>query len=257
MILLLGGTTEATAIAHALADDGREVLLSTATSLPVCGGLCPGIRLRQGELDANGLVNLIRAQRVGLLVDATHPYAEAVSANGLLACRRTGTAYVAYDRPGAVADGPDADWAADHVRAAAVACSFGRPVLLTIGVRNLAAYVAAARLHRVEVLARVLDHPTSIEACRRAGLDRQEIVPAKGPFTVAENAALIRRHHIGVLVTKDSGEAGGVGSKVAAARDCGCRVVVVQRPPRPQPAYQSVAEVIEAVRSLVASDPDA
>ncbi len=255
MILLLGGTTEAMQIARALAEEGFEVLLSTATTIPPRGGFCPGIRLRAGELDASGLAGLISGQGIRLVVDATHPYAKAASDNAWAACQRTGTPCAAFDRPGIVADEPGIHWACDHDRAAAVACSFGRPVLLTIGIRNLAPYVAASRLNGTRLVARVLDRPSSIGACSGAGLDPEDIVRGNGPFSVKENASLIARYDIGVLVTKDSGDAGGVRAKIDAARDAGCRVVVVKRPPRPQAGFQSISALMEAVRFCLACQP--
>jgi precorrin-6A/cobalt-precorrin-6A reductase len=253
MILLLGGTTEAAFIARALAEEGFEVLLSTVTGIPPRGGLGAGIRRQIGELDAQEIEDLIRTQGIRTLVDATHPYAAAISANAWTACQRTGTPYVAFDRPSTVVDGPGIHWAVDHNDAATLAFSFGRPVLLTIGARNLAPYVATARLHGIELVARVLDHPSSIEACSRVGLDLEEIVCGKGPFSVMENTSLIARHHIGVLVTKDSGKAGGVGAKIAAARDSGCRIVVVKRPPRPKAGHSSIPALMKAVRFSLSS----
>jgi precorrin-6A/cobalt-precorrin-6A reductase len=68
-----------------------------------------------------------------------------------------------------------------------------------------------------------------------------------------ENTSLIARHHIGVLVTKDSGKAGGVGAKIAAARDSGCQIVVVKRPPRPKAGHSSIPALMKAVRFSLSS----
>lgn len=255
MILLLGGTTEATSIARALVEAGFEVLLSTSTSISPRG--LGGIRIRQrtGELDSQGLADLIQTLGIRIVVDATHPYASAISANAWTACQRTGTAYVAFDRPCAVSDAPDIHWASDHNHAATLACSFGQPVLLTIGVRNMAPYVASARLQGIILVARILDHPSSIEVCKRMGLDAKQLVCANGPFSVTDNALLIARHRIGTLVTKDSGDAGGVRNKIAAARNSGCRIVVVRRPPPPQAGHSSIFALLEAVRRCLPSRP--
>lgn len=248
MILLLGGTTEAGVIAKALAEEGFHVLLSTATSIPPRCGFHPGIKWRTGELDAPGIEKLIREQKIQAVVDATHPYAASISSNARAPCRRTGIPYMAFERPGAVEDAPDIYRAADHTRAATLACSFGRPVLLTVGVRNLAPYVKEVRRSGLRLVVRVLDHPSSMEACRRAGLDTEEVVPANGPFSVQENSLIITRYDIGVVVTKDSGEAGGIPAKIEAARNCGCKIVVVDRPPRPETGYSSIHSLMKSVR---------
>jgi precorrin-6A/cobalt-precorrin-6A reductase len=249
MILLLGGTTEATFIARALADEGFAVLLSTLTTIAPRGELPAGIRRRSGKLDAPELIELIRTQNISAVVDATHPYATGISANAWAACRQTGIPYMAYERPGTVMDAPGIHRASDHDQAASLACSLGRHLLLTIGVRNLLPYVTAARKHGICLVARVLDHSASVEACRRSGLTSEEIFRADGPFSVTENTALITRYHVDVLVTKDSGDAGGVDTKIIAARNCGCRIVIVERPPRPRAGFVSIAALMEAVRT--------
>jgi precorrin-6A/cobalt-precorrin-6A reductase len=251
VILLLGGTAEAGLIAKALSEEGREVLLSTATTIPPRCGLYPGMKWRKGELDAGGLENLIREWKIDAVIDATHPYAASISTNAQAACRRAEVPYLAFERPEKVEDAPDIYRASDHHTAAGLAFSFGLPVLLTIGVRNLPPYVAAARGCGTRLVARVLDHPASMEACLRAGLAMEEVLCANGPFSVPENSRVITSHDIGVVVTKDSGQAGGVNAKIQAARNYGCQIVVVDRPPRPEGGYSSIPCLIEALRSCL------
>lgn len=243
MILLLGGTSETVAIAQTLVKQGWEVLLSTATTMPLRGQLPEGVRVRSGMLDEQGMVRLLREEKITAVVDATHPYAEKVSKNAWKACQILGIRYVAYERPLAV-DSP-VHAVPTHQAAAELAFSFGKPVLLTTGVRNLAPYVAEARKRGIAMRARVLNHPDSVSACHEAGLSDSEILCADGPFTVEENIKHLES--FGVLVTKDSGEAGGVDTKLEAARQCGCEVVVVERPSRPVPGYASIESLVQAV----------
>jgi len=243
MILLLGGTSETVAIAEALVAKGHAMLVSTATTMPLRGQLPEGVRTRNGMLDEQGIENLIRNEKITAVVDATHPYAEAVSQNAYMACQAVGVPYLAYERPGHGMEG--VQWAATHAQAAELACSFNKSVFLTIGVRNLAPYVAAARQRGLALRARVLNHPDSLVACHEAGLSDSEILCADGPFTVEENIRHLRG--FGVLVTKESGEAGGVDTKVEAARQCGCEVVVIERPKRPMPGYTSVEALVQAI----------
>ncbi len=254
MILLLGGTTEAASIARAIAEAGFEVLLSTATSIPPRKGLCHGVQQIIGGLDGDGLVDLIRGYGIRIVVDATHPYAATISANAFAACEQTGIPYVAYERPGITTDATGIHWASDHDHAATLTCSLGRHILLTTGIRNLAPYVAAAGIHDIKLVVRVLDQPASFDACRRLGLNSDEIVCANGPFSVEDNIDLIIRYHIDLLVTKNSGEEGGVPTKIIAAKNTGCRVVVIKRPPRPQKGHQSVSAIMDAIRLCVGSD---
>jgi len=243
MILLLGGTSETVAIAEALVAKGHAVLVSTATTMPLRGQLPEGVYTRNGMLDEQGLVRLLREEKIMAVVDATHPYAEAVSQNAYKACQTVGIPYLAYERPGHRMEG--VQWVATHSQAAELAFSFGKPVFLTIGVRNLAPYIAEASRQGIAIRARVLNHSGSLAICQEAGLSDSEILCADGPFTVEENIRHLKGY--GVLVTKESGEAGGVDAKVEAARLSGCEVVVIERPKRPMPGYTSVEALVQAL----------
>jgi precorrin-6A/cobalt-precorrin-6A reductase len=164
------------------------------------------------------------------VVDATHPYACAITRNAQLAAARAGVPYLRYLRPPALAAMSGVVSVGDHEEAARRAFLSGRPVLLTIGTRHLAPYLREARKTLTPVIARVLPAPDSLRACERAGLPPGNVVSGRGPFSVEETVEVIRRFGIGVLVTKDGGEAGGVPQKLEAARREGCEVVVVARP---------------------------
>ena len=258
--MLLGGTSDAIPIARALLEAGFRVLLSSATSIPLRGVFPEGVQHRVGGLDSLGFFQIIGGEKIEWVVDATHPYAAEVSANAWKACQQAKIPYLAFDRPSdisplsgvsVVSTVNDLQWAENHEQAAVLAFSFQRPVLLTIGVRNLAPYVEIARKSSLRLVARVLDHPASIAACVKFGLNANEIIAATGPFSEQENVDHIFCNEINVLVTKDSGEAGGTAAKISAARNSGCRIVVVQRPPRPGMAYSTIPALLIALHTSI------
>jgi precorrin-6x reductase len=251
VILLLGGTSEAGAIAAALAAAGVRVLVSAATDLATSVGASALVAVRAGVLDDAGLEALIATSGARAVVDATHPYAAAVTRNAQLAAARAGVPYLRYLRPAALTEAAGVVTVPDHEAAAVLAFSSGRPVLLTIGTRNLGPYLRAARRAAVPVLARVLPATASLDACAAAGLSPQQVIAGQGPFSVEQNRDDIRRHGIGVLVTKDGGVAGGVLEKVEAARAEGCAVVVVARPPESIAAGRVYADVAALVAACV------
>ncbi len=149
-------------------------------------------------------------------------------------------------------------FAADHPEAAELAFALGRPVLLTTGSRNLGPYAEAARRTGVPLAVRVLDAPESLAACREAGIPEERIIAGRGPFSLEENLAAVLRFGIGVIVTKESGKAGGLDAKLAAARRANCAVVVIRRPKPPAggPVFDSPAALITALQVLASPDSE-
>jgi len=249
MILLIGGTSETAPLALALADAGFRVLVSTATDVPLDVGTHRNISRRVGSLDRAGMLRLATERGIRLFVDASHPYAVSARKNARHAASELGIPYLSWIRPAVLVENELVIFRPNHKLAAETACSLGEPVLLTTGSRHLAPYVKAAERAGVKLVVRVLPHPASLEACRAAGIPEENVVAGRGPFSVEENLLVMRRFSIGVIVTKDSGIAGGVLEKIEAARKHGCRVVVVQRPEEVAGLiFSDVEELVAAVR---------
>jgi precorrin-6A/cobalt-precorrin-6A reductase len=230
MILLLGGTSDAVHFAEKLVESGKEVLLSMATDTPVSLQKNEMLRIRRGPLEKNDIVGLLRENKITLILDATHPFAVRISKNARDAAQESSCRYVRYSRPTLVEEDDSVVWVDSHQDAAARAVEFGKPILLTTGSTVLTPYVRMAADKNIPLYARVLDREASVTACRDAGLPESSVIRANGPFTVEDTAKLIRRFSIRVLVSKDSGDAGGVREKLAAARRENCSVVLIRRP---------------------------
>ena len=253
MILLLGGTSETAPLASALLETGHPVLVSTATDAPLTLPQHPRLQRRHGRLDAAAMTNLMRQHGIRVMVDAAHPYATQAQAQAQQAATILNLPYLRWERPSTdFADYP-VTWAEDHEQAAMLACADGRPVLLTTGSRHLAPYVAQARLTGTLLRARVLSHAESHQAVERSGLSPEEVIWGKGPFSVESNRMHIRQHSIGVLVTKDSGQAGGVPAKLQAAQMEQCLVIAVRRPVSfgPGPRFQNLSELLGALTAIL------
>jgi precorrin-6A/cobalt-precorrin-6A reductase len=252
MILLLGGTSETALLAQSLTSAGYGVLVSTATDIPLAIGTHPGIQRRAGSLDENGLRAIIETREIRAIVDATHPYAVQVRKMARQVAERMKIPYLSYIRPTAIQESESIFYAINHEEAAGVACSFGRPILLTIGSKNLGSYVEQSKKAGLKLVVRVLAERGSVEACQSAGVTKEFIVTGRGPFSVEENRTVIKKFKIGVLVTKDSGTAGGFPDKIEAARLENCQVVVVQRPHQKcSDAFENFADLMDAVRARV------
>jgi precorrin-6A/cobalt-precorrin-6A reductase len=254
MILLIGGTSETAPLASGLAEAGYGVLVSTATDSCLDVGSHPRISRRSGRLDVEGIVALGNEKGIRTIVDAAHPYAVAVHAAAEHAAKRLGIPCLVFRRPDAPTPEGPVGFAANHAEAAEMAFAEGRPVLLTTGSRNLAPYAEAARRTGVPLAVRILDAPESLAACRAAAIPENRIIAGRGPFSLEENLAAIRHFGIGVIVTKESGRAGGLDAKFAAARQANCRVIVLRRPETAAsgPVFDNPASLIAALKDLLA-----
>lgn len=258
MILLLGGTSETAPLAEAIADAGCDVLVSTATDVPLAVGNRARISHRNGRLTEAEMLELVREHTVRAIVDATHPYASNVRATAEQVAAQAGIPYLTFVRPGGVGEQDGVRFAIDHAEAAKLACETGKPILLTVGSKNVSVYAAEAARCNIPLVARVLPHPDSLRLCRDAGLPDERVIAGRGPFSVDENRHLIQQFGIGVVVTKDSGEAGGVPAKLEAARAEQCFLIVVGRPPQQSAnAFSDMRALVDALRQRLAPSSSA
>jgi len=222
-ILLLGGTTEASLAARALAKAGLEAIFSYAgrTDAPAPQPLPQRVG---GFGGVAGLTEYLRAEGITHVIDATHPFAAQISQNAYLACMAAGAALVAFQRPPWVAAEGDR-WL--HVPDLASAARALPPaparVFLAIGKQNLGHFAAAVQHH---YLLRLVDAPAA------APLANCTVICAKGPFDVEGDTALLRAHGITHIIAKNAGGQ-GASAKLVAARALGLPVIMVARPSAP------------------------
>lgn len=237
-ILILGGTTEARQLAGKLAVRASVTLsLAGRTESPVA----QGVPVRTGGFGgADGLAQYLRETSTDLLIDATHPYAARISANAAQAARATGVPILALRRPGwQPIEGDrwtEVDSVTDAVRALGPA---PRRVFLALGRQEVAAFEAAPQHH---YLIRSVD---PVEP--RLAVPDADYLLARGPFREADERALLERHSIDVVVSKNSGGAATYG-KIAAARALGVEVIMIRRPMLPEVPS---AETVEALAAIV------
>lgn len=236
-ILLLGGTGDSRELAERLAErDDVEVISSLAGRTEQPASLPGGLRVG-GFGGVAALANYLRDEGIGLVIDATHPYAARISANAAAACRDSGTPRLHLARPPWRAVAGD-NWihVADAEAAAEALPGLAERVFLAVGRGELDAF---AGLPGIWFLVRTVDAPRE-----KLPLERYEVVLGRGPFEVNGERALFALHGIQTLVTKNSGGA-ATYAKIAVARELGLPVVMIDRPPHE--AEETVGTVDEAL----------
>lgn len=232
-ILLLGGITEALAVARQL---GPEHTYSLAGIGRVPQDLTCQVRVG-GYGGVEGLAAYLREARISLLIDATHPYAAQISQNAAQAARSVGIPCWALRRPAWQAQATD-DWreVAGWAELIEALAPFERP-LFTLGREPLQ--------HLDEIPAHQFWTLRALEAC--PGNERCEVIGARGPFKLEDERALFARRRIDVLVSKNSGSS-ATEPKLEVARERGIPVLVLKRPRLPE-----VDQVFEQLSDLMAA----
>jgi precorrin-6A/cobalt-precorrin-6A reductase len=236
-VLILGGTTEARRLAERLSiRRDLDVTLSLAgrTNNPVPHP----VPLRVGGFGgAEGLADHLKAEGVDRLVDATHPYAAVMAENAARAAQMGGVPLLALRRPAWTAL-PGDRWTevADMGAAAQALGGAPRSVFLALGRNEIAAFEAAPQHRYLVRSVDPVDPPLAVP--------HAVYVQARGPFSEADDRALIAAHAIDAVVSKNSGGSAAYG-KIAAARALGIDVILLRRPLLPDvPAVTTVDEAV-------------
>lgn len=224
-VLILGGTTEASSLARLLANDTRfEATLSLAgrTAQPAPQALPARIG---GFGGIEGLMRHLYDEKIVAVVDATHPYADQMSAHAVAACGRAAIPLASLVRAAWTRQAGD-KWI-DVVDTQAAANAIGRTprrVFLAIGRQELPVFAVAPQHH---YLARVIDAPAG-----DALPPHLTLVQARGPFDLEAETALLRDRRIELVVSKNAG-GDATYAKIEAARALGVPVIMIARPDKP------------------------
>lgn len=218
-LLLLGGVTEALAIARTL---GPQHIYSLAGVGRVPTDLNCQVRVG-GYGGAEGLTQFIKDQGIDLLLDATHPYAAQISRNAATAAHQSGIPCWALRRPAWQAQAGD-DWREvnDWAELIEALKPFKRP-LFTLGREPLQ--------HLDEIPPEQFWTLRTLEVY--PGNERCEVIGARGPFFIEDERALFERRQIDVLISKNSGSS-ATEPKLEVARERGVPVLILKRPELPE-----------------------
>lgn len=252
MILVLSGTEEGKEIVRRLHESGLSLLTTVATEYGKKMFEQVGLAAvcLQGRLDASGFSCLIKERGIDTVVDATHPYAIEVSQNAMDACKKTNIRYLRFEREEmAIPEHPLIYKVKTMAEAVDKSGTLGKRIFLTTGISSVARFVILKE--EKELYVRILPVPEHIALCLDMGIPPTNIIAMHGPFSEDLNRAMFRQYQINTMVTKESGEAGGVLEKINAAFNEGIDTVVIERPRLEFPQkYSSIDEVMRLVKAL-------
>jgi precorrin-6A/cobalt-precorrin-6A reductase len=232
-ILLLGGTSEARVLAARLHPE-VDVISSLAGRVPEPALPVGEVRIG-GFGGVDGMRRWLSEGAVDAVVDATHPYAATITAHAAAACAELELAHLLLVRP-AWDPGGATVVPSDVEAAKSVADQGYSRVFLTTGRSGTSAFANVDAWFLIRAV-------TAPDADTLPA--RHELVLSRGPYHYDDELALLRKHRIDALVTKNSGGA-MTRPKLDAAAALGLAVVMVDRPPLPG-GVTTVGTVDEAV----------
>lgn len=236
--LVLGGTTEGRIAAEALLDAGYGVSVSVARDTGACT-TPKGAGQLIGPRDADGWKRIfcddsIKSRLMGV-VDTSHPFAINATQEMHKACVESGIPMCRYIRPEVIPDGAVVRKTPEEaVQTAIELTKPGDTIFLATGVNMLPQLLPLLRASERGVLVRMLPTEQSMKEAAEAGLDPREIIAIWGAGGAAFNEALYAERKIKCVISKASGNIGGVSAKGEAAANAGVPMVLVARPEEPE-----------------------
>lgn len=235
-VLLFGGTVEGRTVAEYLNENKIPSMVCVATEYGE--SLLPQgeyLELSHERLDEKQMEERMLQMENGLVIDATHPYAQVVTENIETACERTGTAYLRVVRQ--ESRRLEEEETITYVKSIREAVEYlektSGNILVTTGSKELSAYTALTD-YQERIYARVLSLVEVVSSCAKLGIEGKHLLCMQGPFSREMNIALIHQFDIAWMVSKESGRAGGFLEKYQAAKETGCRMIVIGRPKEEQ-----------------------
>jgi len=244
-VIVFGGTTEGRQIADRLAKNGGLLCVCVATKYGE-SFLENTDRVKVGRLNMPQMMEMFNKLNPTLVIDATHPYATEVTKNISEACKCTGFDYVRVSRDSETTK-DESIYQFNSIDDMIRWVNENEGIVFsTLGVKE-AAVLTGVRDYKKRVWIRVLPVESSLNTCAEAGFDREHVIDEMGPFTYEQNMKMFTDVKADILLTKESGKAGGFMEKIEAAKDCNMKIAVLTRPEQQPDMAVSIDEILEQI----------
>jgi precorrin-6A/cobalt-precorrin-6A reductase len=221
-ILVLAGTLDGRLLSNELLNAGYAVITSFAgvTSEPIL----PRGEVRHGGFGGvAGLTSYLQQQNITHIIDATHPFAAQMSFHAWQAAANFGLPMLRLQRPEWQPQQGDRWLGASNMQDAVALIARDARVLITTGRKNLETLF---QRHDLKGVIRAIE---PLEGDVPLGW---HMVLDRPPYSVEEEIALLRKHHITHVLSKNAGGQQTV-AKLNAARQLGLDVVMIKRLQKP------------------------
>lgn len=223
MILIFGGTTEGRKAAAVLDEAAKPFYYSTKGDTQKID-TAHGIHII-GGMDAEMMISFCKENNIRLIVDAAHPFAEALHTNIALASERLNIPVLRYERiyP---EQSKDLLWLDSYDKAVHYLTENQIDNLLALtGVNTVSKLKPYWQNHNCWF--RILDRDESRAIVEKEGFPLNKVLYYRQG---EDDTPLFEQLKPQAIITKESGESGGFNEKIKAAQRLGIPVLVVKRP---------------------------
>ncbi len=230
MILVLGGTSDSIKICKKLNEDFKEdYILSVTTSYGAELAKNSVDKIVIGKLDRIEMIKFIDENNIRLIIDATHPYAIEVSTNAMDCCEDANIPYIRYERKSLLEKlSYNKAYIVENIdKACKLAKDKGQNIFIGTGSKNLPEIVE--KIKNKNLIVRVLPTSDVLVSCEKLGLNCDNIIAMKGPFSEKINEEFYKHYNIDLVITKESGIEGGFLEKINACKNLDIPVIIIER----------------------------
>lgn len=247
-VFIFAGTTEGRELCEILSDSGFDCTVSVATEYGE--SLLPkkaNITILHGRMNSSQMIASFSQKKYGVVVDATHPFATEVSKEIRKACNYTKITYLRLSRDTSYGN-------LIHNKAETVGCSKEGPgkqddLLYFSGISTAAVWLESQKekifistgskelpelcekiSDKSRLFVRVLPSIESLQICNDCKIPQRQIIAMQGPFSEKANEIQFSESGTKILLTKESGKAGGFIEKIRAAQKLGMKIAVIRNP---------------------------
>ncbi len=234
-IFLLGGTKDSTDIIKHLKLNYDTYILTTTTT-----EYGANLAKKSGSdetiakpLLIDEIIEIINNSDFDLLIDATHPFASHITKTSIEVSKICKIPLIRFERPALTFENIDTSRLvyADSFEMAGKLIAEKNPednVLHFAGANTMEEVLKNVSVKHFYT--RILKVKKSIEKCKKLKIPEDHIIPMNGVASLKENIRLIEKHDAKVIITKESGEIGGVIEKIQAANEKDITIIMIQRP---------------------------
>ena len=236
-ILLLGGTKDSTNIIKTIKNNIKNSYILTTTTTEYGAKLA----IESGSDDTiskpllkDEISEIIRKNEFDFLIDATHPFATHITKTAVEISEETGIKFIRFERPEFNFEKVNCKniyHVSNFIEAGEMICKLGfnnKNILHLAGVNTIEDVLK--NVNKNYFYPRILNVKTSIEKCEKLKIPSNNIIFMNGVSSKTENISLIHKYNIKAMITKESGDTGGIYEKISAANETNTKIIIVDRP---------------------------